>query len=209
MISNIKFYFRIGVACLIVILIISLWSLGCQHKNLKDKYEVSVGNEKALLHASNNLKHDVGVLQLSVDQLSYFNDSILQKLDSVRTALKIKDKQLKSLQYISATIEKKDSIVFVRDTIFKENLHIDTTLTSKWYDLNIQLDYPNSVIAHPKMRSEQYVVIYSKKETIKPPKKCAIARWFQKKHTVIRVEIEEENPYIKHTQNKFVKILDK
>ena len=204
-----KKYFRIGIAILIVVLVTSLSVLGWQHKKLLEDYEVSVGNEKALLHASNNLKNNVGVLQLSVEQLSYFNDSILRKLDSVRTVLKIKDKQLRGLQYIASTMERKDSIVFVRDTIFKNDIHIDTTLTSKWYNLNLQLDYPNSVTVTPQVKSEQYVIIHSKKETIKPPKKCAVARWFQKKHTVIRVEIEEENPYIKHTQNKFVKILDR
>jgi hypothetical protein len=106
-------------------------------------------------------------------------------------------------------MEKKDSIVFIKDTIFVKDLHIDTTLTSKWYNLNLKLDYPNSVVVAPEVTSEQYVVIHSTKETIKPPKKCKIGRWFQKKHTVLNVEIMEENPYIKQKSNKFVKILEK
>lgn len=202
-------YIRLAIALLIVVLALSLFIVGYQYKNLNDDYKVAVGNEKALLHSNLSMKENIGVLQLTVDQLSYFNDSILVKLDSVRKSLKIKDKELKALQYMYSTIEKKDSIVFIKDTIFKENIHIDTTLMSKWYSLNLKLDYPNSVVVTPKIVSEQYVLIHSEKETINPPKKCKIARWFQKKHTVIRVDIEEENPYIEHKQNKFVKILDK
>lgn len=202
-------YIRLAIALLIVVLALSLFIVGYQYKNLNDDYKVAVGNEKALLHSNLSMKENIGVLQLTVDQLSYFNDSILVKLDSVRKSLKIKDRELKALQYMYSTIEKKDSIVFIKDTIFKENIHIDTTLMSKWYSLNLKLDYPNSVVVTPKIVSEQYVLIHSEKETINPPKKCKIARWFQKKHTVIRVDIEEENPYIEHKQNKFVKILDK
>lgn len=209
MISNIKMYIKIAIVVLIAVLIASLSILGSQHKKLQENYKIAVGNEKALLQTNSNLNKEVGVLQLSVAQLAYFNDSILVKLDSVRNALKIKDKELVALQYMYSTMEKKDSIVFVKDTIFRDNLHIDTTLTSKWYNLNLKLDYPNSVVVTPKVISEQYVIIHSQKETVKPPKKCVIARWFQKKHRVIRVEIEEENPYIQHKNNKFVKILDK
>lgn len=202
-------YIRLAIALLIVVLTFSLFILGSQYKNLNENYKVAVGNEKALLHSNSSLQENIGVLQLTVDQLSYFNDSILVKLDSVRKSLKIKDKELKALQYIHSSIEKKDSIVFVRDTIFKDNIHIDTTLLDKWYSLNIKLDFPNSVVVTPKIVSNQYVFIHSNKETINPPKKCKIARWFQKKHRIIRVDIEEENPYIEHKQTKFIKILDK
>lgn len=202
-------YIRLAVALLIVGLSISLFILHTQLRTLKNDYAIAVGNEKALLHSNSNLKQNIGVLQLTVDQLSYFNDSVLVKLDSARHALKIKDKDLQYLQYMYSTMEKKDSIVFIKDTIFVKDLHIDTTLTSKWYNLNLKLDYPNSVVVAPEVTSEQYVVIHTTKETIKPPKKCKIGRWFQKKHTVLNVEIMEENPYIKQKNNKFVKILDK
>ena len=146
-------YIRLAIALLIVVLALSLFIVGYQYKNLNDDYKVAVGNEKALLHSNLSMKENIGVLQLTVDQLSYFNDSILVKLDSVRKSLKIKDKELKALQYMYSTIEKKDSIVFIKDTIFKENIHIDTTLMSKWYSLNLKLDYPNSVVVTPKIVS--------------------------------------------------------
>ena len=202
-------YIRLAIALLIIVLIVSLSILAKSYKNLDNDYKIAVGNEKVLLQSNHTLNKDLGVLQLRVDQLSYFNDSILVKLDSVRKALKIKDKDLQYLQYMYSTMEKKDSIVFVKDTIFRDMVHIDTTLASKWYSLNLKLDYPNSVVVTPKIVSEQYVIIHSKKETINPPKKCALARLFQKKHRVVRVEIKEENPYIIHKNSEFVKILDK
>lgn len=202
-------YIRLIIAVLFIGLIVSLSILGSQYKKLDNDYKIAVGNEKVLLQSNHALNKDLGVLQLRVDQLSYFNDSILVKLDSVRKALKIKDKDLQYLQYMYSTMEKKDSIVFVKDTIFRDMVHIDTTLTSKWYNLNLKLDYPNSVVVTPKIISEQYVIIHSKKETINPPKKCALARLFQKKHRVVRVEVKEENPYIIHKNSEFVKILDK
>lgn len=202
-------YIRLIIAVLFIGLIVSLSILGSQYKQLNNDYKIAVGNEKVLLQSNHALNKDLGVLQLKVDQLSYFNDSILVKLDSVRKALKIKDKDLQHLQYMYSTMEKKDSIVFVKDTIFRDMVHIDTTLTSRWYNLNLRLDYPNSVVVTPKIVSEQYVIIHSKKETINPPKKCALARLFQKKHRVVRVEVKEENPYIIHKNSEFVKILDK
>lgn len=202
-------YIRLAIATLIVGLLISLSILYTKFTTLQNDYSIAVGNEKALLHSNSNLQHDIGVLQLTVDQLSYFNDSVLVKLDSVRNVLKVKDKDLRYLQYMYSSMEKKDSIVFIKDTIFVKDLHIDTTLTSKWYNLNLKLDYPNSVVVAPEVLSEQYVVIHAVREPIKPPKKCKIGQWFQKKHTVLNVEIMEENPYIKQKNNKFVKILDK
>lgn len=205
----IRKYIRITIYAIAALLAFVLTIMVIEYKKLSEEYDIAVGNEKALLQDNTSLRKNIGVLQLSVDQLSYFNDSILTKLDNVRRELRIKDKDLRHLQYIQSTMTKKDSIIFKRDTIFVKDLHIDTTMYSKWYKLHLKLDYPNSVVVNPHITSEQYVVIHAAKETIKPPKKCAIARWFQKKHTVIRVDIKEENPYIKLEKSKFVKILEK
>ena len=51
------------------------------------------------------------------------------------------------------------------------------------------------------------VLVNYKKETIDPPKKCAIARWFQKKHKIVEVNIVEKSPYIENKQQKFIEII--
>lgn len=202
-------YIRLAIAIIFIGLIIGLSTVVNQNRKLKEDYNIAVGNEKILLQSNQDLNKNLGVLQLRVDQLGYFNDSLLHKMDSVRKELNIKDKQLQYMQGILAEAEKKDSIVFVRDTIFQPMVHVDTTLMSKWYTLNLKLDYPNSVVVNPKFVSEQYVIIHSNRETVDPPKKFFLCRWFQKRHRVVRVEIVEENPYIVHKNSKFVKILDK
>jgi hypothetical protein len=201
-------YIRLAIVIIFIMLLSSLYILGKQYTKLDNDYKIAVGNEKILLQSNHILNKDLGVLQLRVDQLNYFNDSILQKMNDVRKELKIKDDELKYMQYMLSEAEKKDSIVFVKDTIFQNDIHIDTTLMSKWYSLNLKLDYPNSIVVNPKFISEQYLIIHSKKETVNPPKKFFICRWFQKKHRVIRVEIKEESPYIINKNNEFVKIID-
>lgn len=201
-------YIRLAIVIIFIMLLSSLYILGKQYTKLDNDYKIAVGNEKILLQSNHTLNKDLGVLQLRVEQLNYFNDSILQKMNDVRKELKIKDDELKYMQYMLSEAEKKDSIVFVKDTIFQKDIHIDTTLMSKWYNLNLKLDYPNSIVVNPKFISEQYLIIHSKKETVEPPKKFFICRWFQKKHRVIRVEIKEESPYIVNKNNEFVKIID-
>lgn len=143
------------------------------------------------------------VLKLTVDQLNYFNDSILNEMNKVRKELKIKDSKLKSLSYINSVIEKRDTVIF-NDTIFIENIKIDTIIEDKWYSMKLNLEYPNRIITEPSFISEKYIVVSRKKETINPPKKFFISRWFQKKHWVMEVNVVEKNPYIKESNNRFI-----
>ena len=143
------------------------------------------------------------VLKLTIDQLNYFNDSILNEMNKVRKELKIKDNKLKSLSYINSVIEKRDTVIF-NDTIFIENIKIDTIIEDKWYSMKLNLEYPNRIITEPSFISEKYIVVSRKKETINPPKKFFISRWFQKKHWVMEVNVVEKNPYIKESNNRFI-----
>ena len=127
-------------------------------------------------------------------------------MKEVKRELNIKDKDLKSLQYISSVATKVDTIV-MRDTIFKENYRIDTVISNDWYRLKLGLYYPNEVIVNPTFKSEKYIVLSYRKETIDPPKKCWLLRLFQKKHKVVEVNIVEKNPYINNENSKFIEIV--
>ena len=117
--------------------------------------------------------------------------------------MNIKDNKLKSLSYINSVIEKRDTIIF-NDTIFIENIKIDTVIEDKWYSMKLDLEYPNRIITEPSFISEKYIVVSRKKETINPPKKFFISRWFQRKHWVMEVNVVERNPYIKESNNRFI-----
>lgn len=203
----IKKYVTIGAVVVMGLLIAGICILYNNNQNLKEELSISISNEKAFMMENSTLKDKNRVFQLTVEQLEYSNDSLLTKMNEVREQLKVKDKDLKQMQYLLSEAQKKDTVVF-RDTIFRDPLvRIDTLLGDKWYQLKLGLRYPSTIITEPKFISEKYVIVDYRKETIDPPKKCFIARWFQKKHKVVEVEVVEKNPYIQNKQQRFVEII--
>ena len=73
--------------------------------------------------------------------------------------------------------------------------------------LNLGLKYPSTITVEPEFNNEQYVVISTKKEYIEPPHKCFLVRWFQKKHTVVEVQVVDSNPYVSTKNQKFIEIV--
>lgn len=205
---KLKSWIYIGVAVLILgmISVISLQS--SRIDGLKEDLSISIANEKALFADNDSLSNRGRVLQLTVEQLNYINDSIIIKMNEVRKELKIKNKNIKELEYQLSEAKKTDTLIF-RDTLFRNpEVKIDTTLRDKWYSLNLKLEYPSTVIASPKFISERYVVQSLRKETIKPPKKCWLGRLFQKKHKIIETVVIEKSPYIMNKQEKYIKIIE-
>ena len=189
-------------------LLISTCSLYNNNQNLRDKLSISISNEKAFIVENNGLKVQNRTFQFTVEQLEYFNDSSITKMNEVRKELRIKDKDLKQMQYLLSEAQKKDTIVF-RDTLFKEpTLDIDTLVGDKWYQMRLGLKYPSTITTDPKFVSEKYIMMDYKKETINPPKKCWLLRLFQKKHKVVEVNIVEKNPYIENKQQRFIEIVE-
>ena len=203
----VKKYIRIGIVILVSLLAISTYTLYTNNKKLKEEISISMSNQKAFISENSLLKEENRVFKFTIEQLNHYNDSILQKMNEVRKELKIKDRDLKQMQYLLSEAQKKDTIVF-RDTLFREpTLKIDTLLGDRWYQMKLELRYPSTIITEPKFVSEKYIIVDYKKETINPPKKCAIARWFQKKHKVVEVEVVEKNPYIENKQQRFIEIV--
>lgn len=203
----VKKYIRIGIVILVSLLAVSTYTLYTNNQKLKEEISISMSNQKAFIAENSLLKEENRVFKFTIEQLNHYNDSILQKMNEVRKELKIKDKDLKQMQYLLSEAQKKDTIVF-RDTLFREpTLKIDTLLGDRWYQMKLELRYPSTIITEPKFVSEKYVIVDYKKETINPPKKCAIARWFQKKHKVIEVNVVEKNPYIENKKSKFTEVI--
>ena len=204
----VKKYIRIGIVILVSLLATSTYTLYTNNQKLKEEISISMSNQKAFIAENSSLKEENRVFKFTIEQLNHYNDSILQKMNEVRKELKIKDKNLKQMQYLLSEAQKKDTIAF-RDTLFREpTLKIDTLLGDRWYQMKLGLRYPSTIITEPKFVSEKYVIVDYKKETINPPKECAIARWFQKKHKVVEVEVVEKNPYIENKQQRFIEIVE-
>ena len=192
----------------ILLLITATGYLFVENKKLNEKYETSVENIKTYDNILSNTDNENRVLKLTVEQLNYFNDSILQKMNDVRRELKIKDDNLKQMQYLLSKATKKDTIVF-RDTLFREStLDMDTLIGDKWYNIRLGLKYTNLITIHPTFISEKYIIVNKKKETINPPKKFFLFRWFQRKHWIMEVNIKEKSPYIREVNNRFIEIIE-
>lgn len=190
------------------LLTVCTYKLYNRNQDLKEEVSVLIANQKAFITENSSLKGENIAFKFTVEQLNYYNDSILQKMNEVRKELKIKDKDLKQMQYLLSEATKKDTIVF-RDTLFREStLNIDTLVGDKWYQMKLGLKYPSTITTDPKFVSEKYIITSLKKETINPPKKCWLLRLFQKKHKVVEVNVVEKNPYIENKQQRFIEIVE-
>lgn len=179
-----------------------------KYKTAQANYEISMNNNKAYIAENSVLNAKKIVMDLTIDQLNYYSDSLTDKLNKVRKELSIKDKDIQSLQYYKENFGKTDTIKLSQDTIFVKNLSIDTTIIDSFYTCNIRLKYPNILSVSPNFINEKMIFVSSKKETINPPKKLWIFRIFQKKHTILTIDVIDNNPYMKTSNSRFIKIIN-
>ena len=192
-------------SCIIAGLFIWICLLFNNNKNISDKLNVATNNYKAYESLYSQTKESNKELLLTIDMLNYSQDSIVQEINKIRKEKKILDKEIKRLSQVISETQLKDT-VSVRDTVFQKGVKIDTTLKNPWYTIDLGLYYPDTISVGVKIPSKKIIMVYNRKETIDPPKKCWLGRLFQKKHTVTRVQVIESNPYIETTQSRFIEI---
>ena len=197
---------------LIITIIILLALLGAgwhQIKSANEKWETAEANVKAYSERLSVSDSKSTALQLTVNQLKYFGDSVLKALEETRKELGIKDKNLKALQAVKSGFTKKDTVTITQvDTLFREpTLALDTLIGDEWYNVQLGLKYPSMIAVKPYFKSEKHIIVSSKKETVNPPKKFFLFRWFQKKHLVLHVDVVEKNPYVENENSTFVEIM--
>ena len=100
----VKKYIRIGIVILVSLLSISVYILYTKNQSLKEELSISVSNEKAFIADNSSLKNENRVFKFTVEQLNYYNNSILEKMNEVRKELKIKyGNNAKVLTAVNAT----------------------------------------------------------------------------------------------------------
>lgn len=192
----------------ILLLITITGYLFTENKKLNEKYETSIENIKAYDAELSGLTNDTKVYKLTIEQLNYFNDSIIKKMKVVQKELGIKDKRLQQLQYEASHAQRTDTII-LPDTLFiNPQLKLDTIVGDKWFKTNLHLEFPSTIALSPEIELERYTFINGKRETVNPPKKFFLFRWFQKKHTVVEVNVREMNPYVKNKTQRFIQIIE-
>lgn len=190
----------------IIILVSIISFLGYTNKKLSNQYAIAYENIKAYDAELSGLKDDTKVYKLTIEQLNYFNDSITKKMNEVRKELGIKDSKIKQMQYKLSHIEKSDSLT-LPDTIFVNSFKLDTIMGDEWANNHIIMSYPNKIKITPRFKLESFLFVDAKRETIKPPKKFFLFRWFQKRHTVLNITVKENNPYVETDRQKFIEII--
>lgn len=187
---------------------ISMYWLYNRYQKLTAEYSISIENIKAYDAELSGLRDDTKVYKLTIEQLNYFNDSIIKKMKVVQKELGIKDKRLQQLQYEASHAQRADTII-LKDTLFRDpQLKLDTIVGDKWFKTNLHLEFPNTIALKPEIELERYTFISGKRETVNPPKKFFLFRWFQKKHTVVEVTTRELNPYVEEKIQKYIQIID-
>lgn len=198
-------YINIAIGVITALLIGYIVLLNIKADNYKELYNRELQNVAAYQISNSGLEGEIREYKMTLNELYDSKDSLDRKLVNTMNELNIANKKVKNLQYQLSQATKVDTIV-LHDTIFEKGVDIDTTIGDQWYNLRLQMQYPSTVITEPTFNSEQYVYIYNKTEYVGGKSKCFFINWFKKKYTVTEVKIEEENPYIKMLNQKFIEV---
>ena len=192
---------------LVVILGLVIVMMVTHIRNIEHQLDYATLNNKAYEARLFNLAKSQHEFNLTIDQLRYTNDSIVSQLLEAKDELGIKDKNIRRLEHLSTTFTNTDTL-YISDTVFVRDTYIDTTLGDVSMKTHLILNYPNEICVESTAKSSKDVIVHASRETIKPPKKFFLLRWFQKKHTVIKVDVIESNPHITSEDNVFIKVCD-
>lgn len=191
---------------IIIGLSVILFLLANSYRNLMDSYLKSANNNKAYERLLDSTKNNNVQFQLTIKELENSKDSIFAEMNKVREELKIKDKNLKQIQYINTVTRITDSVI-IKDTIFKEDFKLDTCIFDDWHKTNICLSFPSKIEVKSSFKNETYITTSLKKETINPPSKIFFIRWFQRKHKIVEVNVIQKNPYTENCEQRFIEVV--
>jgi maltose-binding protein MalE len=93
--SKLKMILYSIVAVVLIVLSTTVTIQSKKLSSLNNELSNAHSNEKALLLQANEDKNEIRSLQFTVEQLNYFNDSVILELNKARRELNIKDKDLK------------------------------------------------------------------------------------------------------------------
>ena len=204
---SMKVYLYIGIAVVVMALSVALGITLKSNSDMEEQWKTAMENVKSYSAQVSTSEGQNRALKMSVEQLNYTSDSILQELNATRNELKVKDSKLQNLQYVSSSFVKSDTIV-LKDTVFRDkHVAVDTLVSDEWYSIRVGLEYPSTIAIKPEFKSEKNIIVSSKKETVNPPKKFFLWRWLQKKQTVLNIDVVEKNPYIEEQTSRYVEIL--
>lgn len=176
---------------------------------LSQELKMANNNIEAYQDALNGAQQASGVLRLDMKKLKDYNDKLVQQLDSVRKAEKLKSKEIQvaatQKQIINVNKSKGvggDIITILKDSVYKDSLQYNN-LTKVYYTIgkdsvNIKLDVQNT----------QYLYVYKHREYKNKKnffKRLITFDW--KKKDVYKYKIRNTNDILKEDSIRIIEAI--
>ena len=105
-----KKYIYITIAILIGILTLTTATYYLKYNNAKKDLSTAIANTKSYESLYSESEASKKVLQLTIDQLNYSKDSVIEKLNTVRKENKVLNKEIKELYFLLSEASIKDTV---------------------------------------------------------------------------------------------------
>lgn len=197
-------------AGLLVVFSINIYK---QNKRLSKSLEMAQNNIEAYQGILNGSQQANNVLKLDMSQLQNVNDSLIQKIDSVRKELKLKPKVIRTTatqtQTIYVTASKGVRGQDIIKTIQKDTVYKDTILINPLTKIDYTIG-KDTVSVNLDIKNQQFLYVYKKRQY--KNKKSFIKRLFTldfKKVDVYKYQIVNTNDIIKTSDVRVIESIDK
>lgn len=211
--SHKKIAFKALLSLLVGLLVVFSINIYKQNKRLSKSLEMAQNNIEAYQGILNGSQQANNVLKLDMSQLRNINDSLIQKIDSVREQLKLKPKVIKTTAtqtqtiYVTASkgVRGQDIIKTIqRDTVYKDTIQINP-LTKIDYTIG-----KDTVSVNLDIKNQQFLYVYKHRQY--KNKKSFIKRLFTldfKKVDMYKYQIVNTNDIIKTSDVRVIEAIDK
>lgn len=171
------------------------------NNNLSYEYNIGVYRDKL-----NNLHTSTIQLTKGFNDIKNSRDSIDKILYSTIKELNINKRKVKELGYIIDKINN-EGVITIYDSIFKQLTDTCYAITNDQWNFGTVCFTDTSLNYNITTISENVLVFYDNKITKGEPKKTWIGRLFQKKQTVVQVDVSNKNPNVLEKNQRFTHIL--
>lgn len=174
-----------------------------------DTIRVEKANEKAYIDTISSTKDAMGrlvyehnALQKTAVEIRKENGKLAKDIKELIGKASIKPENIVSYSFITSGINIKSfSTKASKDSIY--NFNVNPEFTARVAVLNGQ------ATLYANITNQQSVAFLDKRETVYPPKRFFIARWLQRRHTVVKALVRNSNPDIVVTEINAVHIIKK
>ena len=213
LISHKKIAIKALLSLLVGLLVVFGINIYKQNKRLSKSLEMAQNNIEAYQGILNGSQQANNVLKLDMSQLQNVNDSLIQKIDSVRKELKLKPKVIRTTatqtQTIYVTASKGVRGQDIIKTIQKDTVYKDTILINPLTKIDYTIG-KDTVSVNLDIKNQQFLYVYKKRQY--KNKKSFIKRLFTldfKKVDMYKYQIVNTNDIIKTSDVRVIESIDK